>query len=163
MANQYVSGRLQLSDSPLESEFSKAELQLLGLQHAGASYQARVFINNPDANEETPPTSENGYAGQFSVFGHGGCFGDAGHCDVVDRGPFDPRPPHPLRPLTKAVSITGALKNVLASLNDEFTISIVAIPIEYSPPDDGRDYLPEFDIDRDNVLEFEEMRIVTYD
>ena len=66
----------------LPAEYVRADLEFIGVEHAGASYEARVYVNNPTADVNTEPTEGNGYAGSFYVFGHGGCFGDAGHCDV---------------------------------------------------------------------------------
>src|SRR5659263_361990 len=53
--------------------------------HGGPSYEARVFFDTPDATADTPLERAAGYVGSFTVFGHGGCFSEHGHCDV--RGP----------------------------------------------------------------------------
>src|SRR5438477_12447518 len=82
---------------PLDTDYSRADLIFEGVDHSGASFEARVFLNNESANDQTPATPENGYAGSFHIFGHGGCFGDdITHCQI--RGaprPYDPRPAHP--------------------------------------------------------------------
>ena len=160
MPNRYVSPPMKLSEGESET-FTRADLQLLGVRHGGASYEARIFVNNTDADQDTEPNPGNGYAGKFSIFGHGGCYGEEGHCDVVERRPYDPRPLHPLTPLTKYVVITSVLRQALEQ-SDEFTITIVADPLDYTPPDDGLSYLPEFNVDRDNVLEFDQLRVLTY-
>jgi hypothetical protein len=47
------------------------------------------------------------------VFGHGGCFGDQGHCDVpMERQPFDLRPPHQLTPAKMWLEVTDAIGRV---------------------------------------------------
>lgn len=46
----------------------------------GPSYEAEVFLDNPKADADTPRELDSGYAGSFAVFGHGGCYGDEGHC-----------------------------------------------------------------------------------
>jgi hypothetical protein len=47
------------------------------------------------------------------IFGHGGCFGDVGHCDIpASRDPFDLRPPHQLEPALRVLTVTDAV-NVL--------------------------------------------------
>jgi hypothetical protein len=93
-----------------------------------------------------------GYAGSFYIFGHGGCLGDAGHCDVAGhREPFDFRSPHPLTPASKRITVTAALREVAKSAK-EATITIVPIitaAIEQH--------------DRENVFRFEDMRFVSYD
>src|SRR6266536_3247623 len=96
--------------------FTRADVVFSGVDHSGASYEVRLFLNNPAATAGTPRTAEQGYAGRFTVFGHGGCYGDEGHCEVPapTADPADLRPPHPLTPLDTYVTVTGALRRVLA-------------------------------------------------
>ena len=99
-------------DLPTDRErIVRADLVFYGVDHSGPTYEARVFFDNPRATEGTPRDAENGYAGSFTVFGHGGCFGAEGHCAPQDRyvDAFDRRPPHPLTPLTVTVTVTDAL------------------------------------------------------
>ena len=90
------------------AEFTRAELGFYGVDHSGASHTAEIFFDNPGADINTPRDPSSGYAGWFTVFGHGGCFGAERHCDVHGRhvDAFDIRPPHPLTPLTIAVTVT---------------------------------------------------------
>jgi hypothetical protein len=106
--------------------FSRADLEFEGVDHSGSSYEARVYLNNPDANADTDPTDENGYAGSYYVFGHGGCYGDQGHCDIVERSPYDPRPPHGLLPTRKVVIATDAVQRA-ASQGKALSITVVPI------------------------------------
>jgi tyrosinase len=94
-------------------EVTRADLVFYGVDHAGPSYEARVFLDNPDADANTPRDRDSGYAGSFTVFGHGGCYGDEGHCAPGDRqrDEFDRRPPHPLTPQIRSLEITEALKS----------------------------------------------------
>jgi hypothetical protein len=63
----------------------KTTLVFQGINHAGPSYEGRVFLNNKRANEKTKTTSANGYAGSFFIFGHGGrCYGGSGHCNSYE-------------------------------------------------------------------------------
>lgn len=104
--------RFTAADGP----FTRADLVFSGVEHGGLSYEVRVFLNNPGATADTPRDPKNlGYAGRFVVFGHGGCYGDVGHCDVPDPSadPTDLRPAHPLTPVTKLVTVTDALRRVL--------------------------------------------------
>jgi tyrosinase len=96
------------------ADVKRADLIFYGVDHSGPTYEARVFLDNPRANSETPRTVEEGYAGSFTVFGHGGCFGGDNHCAPVDRhsDEFDRRPPHPLTPQTVAVTVTDALARI---------------------------------------------------
>lgn len=162
MPNKFVSALMKLVDADLEVPFARADLQILGLRHGSASFEGRIFLNNPDANASIEPSPNNGYAGCFFVFGHGGCFGDPGHCDITQRRPFDPRPPHPLTPLTKSITITGPLRERVRP-GEEFTVTVIADPVPFEAPSDDRPYLREFEVDRENLLAFDELRLVTYD
>lgn len=74
------------------------------------SYEGRVFINNPSANETTELNLENGYVGSYHVFGHGGCYGSEGHCDIPNGiRTYDNRPIHGNRPQYKRIIITDAM------------------------------------------------------
>ena len=95
----------------VKDSFHRADLTFYGIDHGGPSFRVHVFFNAPGATLETPRTWEAGYVGSFSVFGHGDCFGDQGHCDV--RGAvtaFDRRAPHPLVPTTRVLVVTAAMR-----------------------------------------------------
>lgn len=132
--------------------FYRADIEFHGVDHSGASFQARVFLNNPNANEETELTDTEGYAGAFNIFGHGGCFGDdQGHCDVpTERRPFDPRTGHALTPAIKIVIATEAVRKALA-LTTAPTVTVVPVITSSTPR-----------CDLEDVLKFEYFRIVTY-
>ena len=109
-------------------ELSRADLTFYGLDHSGPSYQVRVFFNNPGAGPDTPLHAGEGFAGTFSVFAHGGCFGDEGHCDV--RAPvsaFDRRPPSQLVPITRALTVTGAIRDLIR--RELGSVTVTAVPI----------------------------------
>jgi hypothetical protein len=142
----------KLSLANLPAQFSRADLEFIGVDHSGASYEARVFINNPGADENTPTVEANGYAGSFSIFGHGGCFGDVGHCDVNrERDEFDPRPSHPLLPIRKVVIATHAIKSAAAKSSD-MTVTVVPVLTGWTEKSDLED-----------VLKFDHINLVTYD
>lgn len=135
----------------LDAEFYRADIEVHGIEHGGATYQGRIFLNNPGADEDTPRTAQTGYAGCFHIFGHGGCLGDPGHCDVVPRGLHDPRPAHPLTPAFKIVPATDAVRRALRA-GDEITVTIVPVILSTTTAV-GRP---------DDVLEFDHVRVVTY-
>ena len=64
--------------------------------------------------------------------------------------------------MTKIVTVTKSVRR-LVEADKAFTVTVVAEPRPYEPPDDDRAYLPEFGVDRENVLEFDRIRLVTYD
>lgn len=102
-------------DLPADREdIARADLVFYGVDHSGPTYEARIFLDNAGATEKTPRDAEKGYAGSFTVFGHGGCFGAEGHCAPKERyvDEFDRRPPHPLTPQTISVTVTEALSRV---------------------------------------------------
>lgn len=98
-----------------ETSFRRADLVFSGVGHARDSYEVRVFLNNRKANCETPRSREHGYAGRFVIFGHGGCFGDEGHCSLPEAVPvaLQPRAQHPLSAKTVQLTVTRALEHVL--------------------------------------------------
>ena len=50
------------------SALTRADLVFDGVDHGGMSYEVRAFLNNPEADETTPRTLEQGYGGRFVVF-----------------------------------------------------------------------------------------------
>jgi len=136
----------------MPSEYVRADIEFIGVQHAGASYEARVFVNNPNANAETQLIQGNGYAGSFYVFGHGGCFGDAGHCDIhPHRDEFDPRRSHPLEPIKKFVIATDVIK---AAATGGSSINITVVPVVTSWTEQVEDI--------QDCLQFDHINLVTY-
>jgi tyrosinase len=110
-------------------DVTRADLVFYGVDHSLASYEARVFLDNPRASARTPRDAERGYAGSFTVFGHGGCYGEDGHCAPDERvsDEFDRRPPHALTPHTRTVTITEALKR---TTGEQVVVTVVAVARE---------------------------------
>jgi hypothetical protein len=146
--------KLALSKDELPANFKRADLVVSDVEHGGHSFEARIFLNNTAATAETPLTAEHGYAGSFHIFGHGGCFGDVGHCEVNDRGksPTDKRGPHPLTPIRKELTVTEPLRAVLDKGKLE-TVTIV--PIAQGRPT-GEDPAKE------DVLRYGSVKLLTY-
>jgi tyrosinase len=142
-----------ISTECLAAGFVRADLVFDGLDHSGASFEARIFINNPDADANTEMTAQNRYAGRFHIFGHGGCFGDVGHCEVrgVPR-PYDPRPAHPLTPMRKVVIATEALRREIKRSNGK-GLTLTIVPVVCSGT---------VRCDYENVLKFDRVSVVTY-
>ena len=138
------------------SALTRADLVFEGVDHSGMSYEVRTFLNNPEADETNPRTLEQGYGGRFVVFGHGGCYGDLGHCDVpTERRPsHDLRLAHSLMPETKIVTVTGALEHVLREGRGELT-SVTLVPISKDP------LIVDRSLTKD-LLEFDSVELRTY-
>jgi hypothetical protein len=146
---RFVSDPLAVPPAEQGYEWSSAELLVYGVDHSGPSYEVRVFVDAADADVGTPLTVEDGYAGCFTVFGHGGCFGDEGHCDPNARytDEFDVRLPHQSETQTKVVSVTEALRRTGA---DAVSVTLVAV----EPTEDG----PR----PSDAFRASEIRLVTY-
>jgi tyrosinase len=134
----------------LDLEFTRADIEFHGLDHSGASYEGRVFLNRPDVDQQTPRDVPE-YAGSYFIFGHGGCLGDPGHCDARPRRFYDPRSAHPLTPTLKVVIATEAIRRAKGGA-DQITITVV--PILLSTNDAVGE--PE------ELVHYEQVRIVTY-
>jgi hypothetical protein len=137
---------LEIELPPGGVEISRADLTFYGLDHGGPSYEARVFLDLPGATEATPPDDPH-LAGSFSVFGHGGCFGEEDHCDVRPAvTAFDRRSPHQLAPAVRVLTCTDAIKRLIAQGGTTVTVTVVAV-IRASPLADPASAaeLPYFD------------------
>ena len=150
MTNRYEAP-VTISAENLDADFSRADIEFEGVDHSGATYEGRVFLNNPDADASTLTTMENGYAGAYHIFGHGGCYGDdMGHCEVRPRRKFDPRSAHQLTPARKVVIATDAVRQALQK-GPQLTLKIVPV-VRATTPKAG----PE------DVVVYEKVSIITY-
>lgn len=130
---KYISPVLNVG--ALDRAARRADIEFHNVDHAGASYEGRVYLNNPDADEHTG-YDDPSYAGSYHIFGHGGCLGDPGHCDVKPRRTYDPRPAHPLTPAKKVVIATDAVRQTINQAS-EATVTVVPIiePLPYETVD----------------------------
>lgn len=142
-----------LNVAALDPNPARADIEFHNVDHAGASYEGRVYLNNPDADESTG-TDDPSYAGSYHIFGHGGCLGDPGHCDVERRRLYDPRPAHPLTPAKKVVIATEA---VARAVKEGAAVTVTVVPIiEPLPYEDVNDkYVSD-------PLQIGYVRILTY-
>ena|SRR5438105_6908755 len=148
--DRYVSGSIPHPRAHGEgADFGRADLVFDGVDPIGDSYRALVFLNSPDANHLTPTEGNERFAGWFSVFGHGGCFGDdESHCAPPNElSTFQLRIPVGIPRQTRIVNITAALQRI-----GENSFSVTVVPIV--PHEDG----PQ----PTNLLQFTSMSLVTY-
>jgi tyrosinase len=135
---------------PPRSTWQRADLEFEGVEHDGASFVVHVFLNHPDADEATPRTPEQRYAGYLTVFAHGDCWGDVGHCDIPEPvSAFDRRPPHPLLPFDATLEITDALDALSGEDGEGGEITVTALAFNKSDDTDG-------------VLRFKQLTLLTY-
>jgi len=132
---------------PAERPFARSDLIFYGLDHSGPSFEARVFIG-PRGVGGAADASHRAYVGRFFIFGHGGCFGEVGHCDIPsDPDPFDLRPSHQLEPATRILTVTEPLRELLERGVEAAKVTVVA-------QSEGRA--------SNDVLAFERVRLATY-
>ena len=106
--------------------YTRAHLEVYGIDHFRPSYDVLVFFNDPDVTIEMASEERDSYAGRFSVFGHVVCYGSEGHCTVgLDQRRFDIRRSHPLTKAFKRIDVTDALR--AAAATDEYIdVTLVA-------------------------------------
>jgi tyrosinase len=132
---------------PPRASWQRADLEFEGVEHDGASFVLHVFLNNDSADEATPRTAAEGYAGYLTVFAHGDCWGDAGHCDITEPvSAFDRRPPQPLIPFNATLEVSEAL-DALPEGTQQFTVTTLA----FNKADDSA-----------GVLRFSQLTLLTY-
>ncbi|HEU4657054.1 MAG TPA: hypothetical protein VFR97_05995 [Capillimicrobium sp.] len=128
---------------------ARAHLEFQGTRVSGPSFVVYTFVNADgerlpdDADREHPR-----FAGAFSVFAYGDCWGATGHCDA-GRGPvsaFDRRPEHHLTPVTFTLDVTDAVKRLEAPEHVRVTVH-AARPV---------------DPDATDVLRFERLALYAY-
>jgi tyrosinase len=138
-------------------EFSRADLEFRGVDHSGPSFEARVYLENPGADANTGRDPASGYAGSFHVFGHGGCFGEHGHCDIPkgQHSPYDLRFAHQLTPQYKTVIVTDALRTLMAK-SARKSVTVTVVPVV-------RDNLASLVGHAADPLRFESVSLITYE
>ena len=148
----FLSKQIPIGPSVIGTGFRRADLEFHGVDHSGPSFQGRVFFNNPEASATTEPIEANGYVGSFYVFGHGGCFGESGHCEVPEqpRQLFDLRPPHQLMPTKIWLTVTEPLKRIS---EDSGKLTVKVVPLRRR----GRTMIPA-----EALLDIQRVSIVTY-
>lgn len=158
MASRYISAAVQLPSQEEGVSAARADLEFSGVDHSGVSFEARVFLDNPEADEATPREVDAGYAGSFHIFGHGGCYGDVGHCDVRARPlhVFDRRQPHQLLPHRKVVTVPEELLRRVTGGEDR-SVVVTVVPVSVTPPPGA------LAAESDDLLRFEELTLVTYE
>lgn len=143
----YVSKKIPVP--PIASDAFGGQLIFYGVSRRGRSYRAHVFVNAPRAKLGTPLEPARGYAGSYTVFGHGGCVGDEGHCDVpAAQDETDIRDPSGLTRLTMTVDLSRAALDRI----DGGTFTVTVVPVAPNPRG-------PVEVD----LDFEAFRLATYE
>src|SRR5207245_2838868 len=61
----FSSQRVPVDFAGPDHRSNRIDLEIYGIFHGEASYEGRIFFNNPNADRNTPKTPEYGYAGSF--------------------------------------------------------------------------------------------------
>lgn len=117
--------------------FAKAEVRLHWVPQLARSCFIRVFLNQPGANASTPIHDNPHFAGYLAVFGHGGCYGGPGHCDLpaARARDFDLRPRSHNTPRNHRIDITASAKELLKK-SDSLQITLLVIGADYQEDSD---------------------------
>ncbi len=128
---RFVSRPMPIS-AGVRGAFQQAEVRLHRVPQLPRSCFVRVFLNLPDANAQTPLTSDR-YAGYLAIFGHGECYGGPGHCDLPPQRPrpFDLRGRHHNTPRNHRVNVTACARRLLEKGAQTLSITLVVIGADY--------------------------------
>lgn len=124
MVDHFTSKAIELppADHPIE----RADLIFYGLDHSGDSYEGLVFLDSRGVGRDAA-ADHRAYVGSIFILGHGGCFGDVGHCDLPSGDdPFDLRPAHQLEPAIRILTVTDAVGGLLERGIEEAKVTVVA-------------------------------------
>ena len=131
---RFVSAPIEIPDA-VRGSFDSAEIRLHRVPQLPRSCFIRVFLNEPDADAQTPIDDDRcGYAGYLAVFGHGPCYGGPGHCELPPRRPrqFDHRPRSHNTPRNHRINVTDRAKSLLKDGGaTTLQITLVVIGADY--------------------------------
>lgn len=145
MVERFTTDPIELP--PADRPFDRADLLFYGIDHSGPSFEGMVFMDGRGVGKDANPEHK-AYVGSFFILGHGGCFGDVGHCDIpTQEDPFDLRPAHQLEPALRILTVTDAVKDLLAREVDAAKVTVIARAGGSAPND---------------VLAFTTVRLATY-
>jgi hypothetical protein len=145
MADRFTSSPIELP--PAARPFARADLIFYDVDHSGPSFEARVFMDQRGVSHGADSTHR-AYVGSFFIFGHNGCFGDVGHCDIpTERDPFDLRPAHQLEPALRVLTVTDAVRGLIERDLDAAKVTVTAHTARNAS---------------DDVLAFDTVRLATY-
>ena len=149
--NKFTSPEMYIEYNADENEFYQAVIEFYGVDCTGPSYEGKVYVNNPNANENTPADEKNGYVGSYYVFGNDGCWGDKGHCDTKFQRKYDSRIHSHITPQYMSVDATKLLKECVRT-KSKFTVTVL--------PRVGRGQRMS---DAKDVIKFQRIRVNCYE
>jgi hypothetical protein len=102
------------------------ELVFSGVEQAGPSFEGRVFLNRPDADEGTATTPEAGYAGSFHVYG----YGEHPPPGLADEQARRGAGGAPVAPIEKRVRPDEAALRGALERSGQLTVTVVPVPAD---------------------------------
>src|SRR5688572_5610790 len=106
------------------SEVRTAEMVFGGVDQAGPSFEGRVFLNRPDADETTARDAEMGYAGSFHVYG----YGEAPPPAIADLKAAQ-HGAGPVAPIEKRVIVREDVLRAALERSGELVVTVVVVPV----------------------------------
>jgi tyrosinase len=129
---RFTSEPITVPEAALRQHHS-VEIRLHQVPQLPLSCYVRAFINQPDANPQTPIHDNPHYAGYLAIFGHGECYGGPGHCDI-------PPPQAPLfdlreqrlhnNPRNHRIDATACIDKLIEQGASEFQITLVVVGVD---------------------------------
>jgi hypothetical protein len=111
----------------------RLDLELEDVRRDAGTFTCYVFVNPEGEVAAEAGRDHPSFAGSFTVFAHGRCWGEEGHCDYR-RGAvhaFDRRPPHHLLPINVSMDLSDQLER----LGDPDALDVVIHATRLSEPD----------------------------
>jgi tyrosinase len=120
------------------TDHRRAEVRVHGVRlsvHGGGA--VRAFLNQPDANADTPGKGNDHYVGQANLFS-GYCVGGPGHCEppAGPRRKFDLRPRHHKTPVNIRLDATATVARLVAAGATDLHVTLVVVGVDGKPRDD---------------------------
>jgi hypothetical protein len=106
------------------------DLVFAGIDQAGPSFEGRVFLNNPAADESTARSPDSGYAGSFHVFG----FGTPSPPAIADAQARQQPGDAAVAPIEKRVRADEAAVRAALARARDLTVTVVPVPVDPGGP-----------------------------
>lgn len=122
-------------DPVVLAKHSRAEIRLHKVQYStGGGAFVRVFLNEPDANVDTPTRGNDHFVAQVATFS-GECIGGPGHCDVPPeaRRKFDIRPRHRKTPGNFRIDASETIQKLSEQGETAFQVNLVVLDLDGTP------------------------------
>jgi len=134
--------KFNAESTPVPDQFverkMRAVVKLHGVERPETSFYIHVFLNQPDANAQTPTAGNPNFVGHASIFGHGQCVGLPGHCDppAGPRGAFDLRGRDHMTPQNLPFRATKTVQRLVGDGATSLQVTVVPVTPSGEPVTD---------------------------